>query len=72
MRTLKYTLGLGLFVLLFASCDDVDDTPPRLVDMKTEFVLPAPRSFDQMLNGILFRLKRCLPRSNWKLRSLNE
>ena len=42
MRTLKYTLGLGLFVLLFASCDDVDDTPPRLVDMKTEFVLPAP------------------------------
>lgn len=35
MRTLKYTLGLGLFVLLFASCDDVDDTPPRLVDMKT-------------------------------------
>ena len=38
MRTLKYTLGLGLFVLLFASCDDVDDTPPRLVDMKTEFV----------------------------------
>jgi len=39
MRTLKYTLGLGLFVLLFASCDD---TPPRLVDMKTEFVLPAP------------------------------
>ena len=42
MRTLKYMLGLGLFVLLFASCDDVDDTPPRLVDMKTEFVLPAP------------------------------
>ena len=32
MRTLKYMLGLGLFVLLFASCDDVE----------TEFVLPAP------------------------------
>jgi len=42
MRTLKYVLGLGLFMLLFTGCDDVDDTPPRLVDMKTEFVLPVP------------------------------
>ena len=32
MRTLKYVLGLGLFMLLFTGCDDVDDTPPRLVD----------------------------------------
>ena len=39
MRTLKYTLGLGLFVLLFASCDVVDVTPPRLVFMNTELNL---------------------------------
>ena len=45
MRTLKYVLGLGLFMLLFTGCDDVDDTPPRLVDMKSDLVLPAPSRF---------------------------
>ena len=36
MRTLKYMLGLGLFVLLFASCDDVDGILFRLKEMLTK------------------------------------
>lgn len=42
MRTLKYTLGIGIIRVIICKLCDVDDTPPRLVDMKTEFVLPAP------------------------------
>ena len=42
MRTLKYVLGLGLLMLLFTGCDDVDDTPPRLLDKKSDNLLPAP------------------------------
>lgn len=41
MKALKYIIGIGIMVLLFSGCDDVDDMPPRLVDMTTSFVMPA-------------------------------
>ena len=56
---------------MFTGCDDVDDTPPRLVDMKTEFVLPAPSRLTNAEQDII-QAKEMLMKSNRKLKSLNE
>ncbi|WP_018336850.1 hypothetical protein [Butyricimonas synergistica] len=41
MKILKYIIGIGLIALLFGGCDDVDDMPPRIDDIRTTFILPA-------------------------------
>ena len=43
MKTLRYIIGICMVVLVFAGCrEDVDDMPPRMSDVRTEFVLPSP------------------------------
>ena len=42
MKTLKYILVIGLVALAFGGCDDVDDMPPRIDDIRTTFIIPAP------------------------------
>lgn len=43
MKNLKYILGMIMVLSAFSGCStDVDDMPPRLNDVKTDFVLPAP------------------------------
>lgn len=43
MKALKYIIGIGLAIFVFCGCDDVDDDmPPRIDDIRTTFIMPAP------------------------------